>query len=432
MASSSQPTKKSHKRKSDAANLATSNSNISVVVEEASTSAGPAFVNFPSVRPSKNTPFTIYTRDVGSSSDLTKQHTIIAGETEDVEYFSTNRDHNLNTEGSDCQYLPAIYDPSTSTIHINPSTPLYLLTHGVKRLRASVNLPDRSAEAAKAHWKVQRNDLGETFGTRKAKSQIKAEERNKVDVDAMQGVKGHLMGSIPELLLKEGPVEASELIPVPNLTTSDPTEVYPRDSLISPAEWSSIDITSMVKAQEEKDRKLPMNRGWLHSRIRYILNIEDKNVRKSQLRYVYYLSTLLLLLKKAPILGKTSSAEIPKLFPDIPRQLLDGVIIRFSEIQGKKHIITEKMKTKLLAWICVLYLTLSNSFSIETNIPAKDLGLSETKIQTMFKSLGCSVNVPTPEEREKQGITLAEAKRKAVLKAPVTFPQVKRGGPVRR
>lgn len=52
-------------------------------------------------------------------------------------------------------------------------------------------------------WKQRRNNLGETFGTRKAKSQIKAEERNKVDVTAMQGVKARLMESIGGVDAKE-------------------------------------------------------------------------------------------------------------------------------------------------------------------------------------------------------------------------------------
>lgn len=60
------------------------------------------------------------------------------------------------------------------------------------------------AADAKALWREKRNDLGEAFGTRKAKTQIKAEERNKVDVGAMQGVKGHLMESIGEKLAVEG------------------------------------------------------------------------------------------------------------------------------------------------------------------------------------------------------------------------------------
>ncbi len=51
----------------------------------------------------------------------------------------------------------------------------------------------------RSEWRAKRNDLGEVFGTRKAKSQIRAEERNRVDVGAMEGVRGHLMESIGEL-----------------------------------------------------------------------------------------------------------------------------------------------------------------------------------------------------------------------------------------
>lgn len=71
------------------------------------------------------------------------------------------------------------------------------MSHTVKRLKTLANSnPAANAEERAKQWRAQRNDLGETFGTKKAKSQIKAEERNKVDVGAMEGIKGHLMGSI--------------------------------------------------------------------------------------------------------------------------------------------------------------------------------------------------------------------------------------------
>lgn len=100
-------------------------------------------------------------------------------------------------ELTSCRYVPALYDPSTSTLHIHPTAPLYLLTHTAKRLRANIAEEQRaSAQLRGEAYKLKRNDLGDTFGTKKAKSQIKAEERNKVDVSAMQGVKSHLMDSI--------------------------------------------------------------------------------------------------------------------------------------------------------------------------------------------------------------------------------------------
>jgi DNA-directed RNA polymerase I subunit RPA49 len=43
-----------------------------------------------------------------------------------------------------------------------------------------------------------RTTLGAAFGTKKAKAAIRARERNRVDVDAMQGVAGHLQSTIEE------------------------------------------------------------------------------------------------------------------------------------------------------------------------------------------------------------------------------------------
>jgi hypothetical protein len=69
------------------------------------------------------------------------------------------------------------------------------MSHRAKRLKMA---PLSSAVTAEAQiqYRAQRNDLGEAFGTRKAKSQIKAQERGKVNAAAMEGVKDHLMDSI--------------------------------------------------------------------------------------------------------------------------------------------------------------------------------------------------------------------------------------------
>jgi DNA-directed RNA polymerase I subunit RPA49 len=111
---------KKGKRKSTAGGA--EGGDVKVVLNEASTSAGPAFrmwtsncsrgqmsdadeaVNFPSVRPSKATPYTVYSREIGSSKELARQRTCIAGETEDVEFFSLNRDY-PSSEATDCQYV---------------------------------------------------------------------------------------------------------------------------------------------------------------------------------------------------------------------------------------------------------------------------------------------------------------------------------------
>lgn len=102
------------------------------------------------------------------------------------------------------RYLPAIFDPESRTLTLAPATPLYLLSHRVKRMKPPATDPLAHLQKEVNMYRMQRNDLGETFGTRKAKSRIKAQERNKVDAGAMEGAKGHLMDAIGEKTEEEG------------------------------------------------------------------------------------------------------------------------------------------------------------------------------------------------------------------------------------
>jgi DNA-directed RNA polymerase I subunit RPA49 len=68
---------------------------------------------------------------------------------------------------------------------------LYTVALEVKALKAF-----RSAAPTATDRYQARNALGETFGTKKAKAFIRAYERNKVDVGAMENVAGTLQDRI--------------------------------------------------------------------------------------------------------------------------------------------------------------------------------------------------------------------------------------------
>ncbi|EJT47276.1 hypothetical protein A1Q1_03905 [Trichosporon asahii var. asahii CBS 2479] len=411
----SQDSKKSKKRKS----VGGSSSDVTISMED-SMGVGPAFgeyrscrvwltaVNFPAVRPSKNTPFDIYSReDDPSSSAITKQHTLIAGETEDVEYFSTNRDRYQAGEGHDCQYVPAVYDPSTKTLHVHPTTPLYLLAHRVKRMREAPLSETQRSEL----WKQRRNDLGETFGTRKAKSQIKAEERNKVDANAMQGVKARLMESIGVLESKDDAHSRSR-----------PGDQGCHEGVPARVHHSGQPVGF--------DRRPTAHYGRGQGACQVVAS---SSAKKHNLKMLYYLACLLSFYKFAGGLHKLNATELPAKFPGVPAQILNGMLTTFAEQDGKKFKVTEKSGTKLFAWICVCFLAL-NGWTIEVERVARELAKETPKVVDMFKSLGCNVDLPTPAEREKMGIKLADANkfRKATLKAPLKFPKTKRRGPAKR
>ena len=88
------------------------------------------------------------------------------------------------------RYLVAVHNKRTKTTTIREA-PLHILTHQVKALKSL-----KPAEVSTLQRLEARAALGESFGTKKAKQAIKARERNKVDVSAMEMVVDHLQESI--------------------------------------------------------------------------------------------------------------------------------------------------------------------------------------------------------------------------------------------
>jgi DNA-directed RNA polymerase I subunit RPA49 len=74
--------------------------------------------------------------------------------------------------------------PTTKTPHILGQT--------VKALKS---IPP-SAAPSKLQYLEAKTTLGETFGTKKQKANIRAQERNRIDVNAMEGVMSYVMDSI--------------------------------------------------------------------------------------------------------------------------------------------------------------------------------------------------------------------------------------------
>ena len=65
-----------------------------------------------------------------------------------------------------------------------------------QQVKALKNLPP--IEVTVEERVLMRNKLGEAFGTKKAKAAIRAQERNRVDIDALKGVTAHLQETIEE------------------------------------------------------------------------------------------------------------------------------------------------------------------------------------------------------------------------------------------
>lgn len=171
--------------------------------------------------------------------------------------------------------------------------PLHVLTHQVKALK---NL--QPAAVSDLEWQEARAALGESFGTRTAKLAIKARERNKVDVSAMEGVVDHLQEGIQKATqalpskghsfvfpyhvgIAHSTAEAAQahadnarLVPAHNADAIVPGDIYPLHNIIPEAEWEVLSSTPFLEANGSKEQRalLPSQRSkWVNQHLESIL-----------------------------------------------------------------------------------------------------------------------------------------------------------------
>lgn len=101
-------------------------------------------------------------------------------------------------------------------------------------------------------------------------------------------------------------------------------------------------------------------------------------------KYLYYLSVLHTFHDKTPKISSLPTSEVPGLFPGVPSQIVNGVLGRFTERSGKKYNVTDRCKTKLLAWMCVIYLTV-DGWSTDIAKVATDLKQKPAKCVSPFE-----------------------------------------------
>lgn len=193
----------------------------------------------------------------------------------------------------ECRYFLALHRPGSSKLILQP-TPVYLISRQVKALKNFRPTEPDSSEQFQA-----RSMLGKVFGTKKAKAAIDAQERNRIDVSAMEDVAGVLQDRIDEgtenlptqgaprlffyrvngLAHVEGLSEkmqdsanAARLIPAYNADAERPEDIYPLHNIIPEPEWAALDslLSKLKNAADDRSRArlLPNARSdWLRQHL---------------------------------------------------------------------------------------------------------------------------------------------------------------------
>ncbi|KAF5353231.1 hypothetical protein D9756_008071 [Leucocoprinus leucothites] len=329
----SDPKSTSKKRKRD-------HEQSTVTVSSSNHVPGPLLAIYPAIQPPASISFKPYSRKRSRSDGSNDAEDIfIVGETDQVE-FVTNEEESKRAAESGCRYIVALHNKRTGAISLLPSSKSpHVLQRTVKALK-SIRTADAPTTAV---YQQARTTLGETFGTKKAKAAIRAQERNKVDVNAMEGVMDYVMEGIEkgaEGLMTAGmSQEAKEaadnnrLIPPFSATATEPDGVYPLHNIIPENEWKALSTSAFDETTSDKERiaLLPHSRSqWITAHMRVWGKPNSGKDRKKNLKLLLYISALLAF-RNAVEKRDFNPDQLPERLSVLPNIVVDGLISRFTE-----------------------------------------------------------------------------------------------------
>ncbi|KAG9308698.1 Rpa49 subunit specific to nuclear RNA polymerase I [Chiua virens] len=386
---------------------------------------GPVLVNFPAIKAPKSTSFDCYQTEkvpVNEDTHFADLPTLIAGETDVVDFFSSTESRRTSF-GS--RYLVAVHNKRTKTTTLREA-PLHILSHQVKALKSLKPAPVSTFQRLEG-----RAALGDTFGTKKAKQAIRAQERNKVDVSAMEAVADHLQDiiqrntqALPSKEEARAMADGARLVPPYNSDAETPSEIYPLHNVIPEAEWKTLSPSAIIQASTSKERTalLTYQRSkWINQHLDLVC--ASPSPSKTHAKILMYISIMMSFrnltireFKKPDVYEKLSAA---------PSIIIDGLMSRFTETPrgSTKPQSTSQTETLLLTHMFSLCLRVDD-YATDTTLVASDLSQKLALINTLFKLMGCKINKLTVHDLKRLGLpdSAGEAKR-AVLKTPLEFPK---------
>lgn len=350
---------------------------------------------------------------------------------------NTTLEYNGQSEEDCNDYVVAYYDPSTKAVELFRA-PMVIgkVTSLASRVHKGPKIRLRGVRNV-----VQRNALGEAFGTKKAKAAIVNFEKNRIDSEKLQDMELDIVDNVKELTLDLPSREQLQDVSVHDRPTPwadvDATsveDIYALENIVPKREFSAIRIDAIL-AEEDAEKRLEMM-PWTKSA--FVSQNLPKFValnKKREVAMLYYASLLLGVYANRRVRDKTTLME--RLGNKPAEILVDGILERFAvsrtstfgKLKDRAFIIDPHHEDKLLCYLIALLFHIDN-YTLGLLPLANELNMKTTRLTTLFRAMGATVKPIGVGLAEAIGLTKREAStyKVAVLKVPFKIPEmVKRG-----
>lgn len=350
---------------------------------------------------------------------------------------NANLEYNGLTEGDSNDYVVALYDPVHKAVELFRAP---MICGKVTSLDSRVHKGPKIRLRGVKNF-VQRNALGEAFGTKKAKAAITNLEKNRIDADKLQDMELDIVDNVKELTL-DLPTRQELLdvgvfdrpTPAANVDATSVEDIYPIRSIIPKKEWSSIRINAIYD-EEDAEKRLDMlpygKSAFVAKNLPKFVSL--RNTEKVCL--LYYASLLFGVYNNRRVRDKTTLMERLENKPS--ELLVDGVLERFAvsrtsafgKSKDRSFIIDPHHEDKLLCYLIAVLFHIEG-FTVEILPLANELNMKPTRLIGLLRAMGAHVKPIGVGMAEAIGLSKKEAStyKVAVLRVPFKLPEMVRKG----
>ncbi|KAL2753314.1 hypothetical protein ACRALDRAFT_1083033 [Sodiomyces alcalophilus JCM 7366] len=350
----------------------------------------------------------------------------------------TGREEGLSGHGGEPlqrQYL-AILDPKTGKMEVMEAKKLVV--------RGTVRAKHATEEAMAApietkSYQDQKIDLGQTFGTRKAKKIIESNAMNAIVQDtgagdgsgpekldaaskAMLSQIGQATSSMATREQLQAAIDESKPVPPANLEADEVADVYDPNVFIGAEILKAVPVRDWHEAVQRNDDIQVMSR-FVARRVQ-AMGQQDRALEKLRLlRYLYFLIVFFLHTKEGRQRG---TRRIPpkevmaRNLAPAPQAVVENIRRKFSD-GGEMR----KFHIDLLMTHCCLLTCLLDNFETEPQDLREDLRVDQKTINQYFQEIGARIL-----QRKRPGETKSRSIAKLAL--PLRFPKQSMGMAKRR
>ncbi|KAG6011850.1 hypothetical protein E4U54_007872 [Claviceps lovelessii] len=354
------------------------------------------------------------------------------GRTKELLLHSTSHqslDYTAREEGSRqsaplLNHFVGVYDPKTGKLEVIEAK--RMVVRGVVRAKqvAETSTGDESKTMLD-----RRVDLGQTFGTKKAKKAIRdkalnaiAPQRKAGEAPAEINLAGKAVlqsvGNITtQMSTKEelqSVVDEAKPVPKANLEAQDIQDVYDPNSVIG------ADILNLVPIREWQERArhsegIQTTSRFVAARVNAIATNNDAVTRLRVLRYFNFVLTFYLNTKPGKQRGTRQVPprdKLRELMAPAPEAVVENIRRKFSDAG-----VLRKFHIDLLMAHCCVYACIVDNFEVDTQNLRDDLRLDQKSINSYFREIGGHVK---PVNKKAEGGNMMYLGK---LTLPLDFPK---------